>query len=153
HGCGNDYVYVVATRTRPADPSALSIRLSDRHFGIGGDGLIMLTPSKIADIRMEMYNADGSRGDMCGNGIRCLARIAYESGIAHKNPIAVEPDCGIKPVALTFTNGVVDGATVDMGEPILNPRDIPVATSLMMLADRTAAPERIVDYPLSVGWD
>src|SRR5258708_14724891 len=89
HGCGNDYIYVVATRARPADPSALSIRLSDRHFGIGGDGLIMLAPSNSADIRMEMYNAAGSRGDMCGNGIRCLARLANARGIAPRSPIAV----------------------------------------------------------------
>ena len=125
-GCGNDYVYVVATKQRPADPGKLSIKLSDRRFGIGGDGLIMLAPSTQADIRMEMYNADGSRGEMCGNGIRCLARLAYESGIARKNPIEVETDCGIKSVALTFSNGKVDGATVDMGEPILEGREIPV---------------------------
>jgi diaminopimelate epimerase len=139
-GCGNDYVFVVANKTRPADPSALSIRLSDRRFGIGGDGLIMLAPSTDADIRMEMYNADGSRGEMCGNGIRCLARLAYENGIAHKNPISVETDCGIKSVALTFNNGRVDGATVDMGEPILEGREIP--------AD---ADGRIIEHPLEVG--
>jgi diaminopimelate epimerase len=140
HGCGNDYVYIVANKIRPADPVALSIRLSDRRFGIGGDGLIMLAPSTQADIRMEMYNADGSRGEMCGNGIRCLARLAYENGIAHKTPIAVETDCGIKSVALTFSNGKVDGATVDMGEPILEGREIP--------AD---ADGKIIDQPLEVG--
>jgi diaminopimelate epimerase len=139
-GCGNDYVYVVATKTRPADPGKLSEKISDRRFGIGGDGLIMLTPSTQADIKMEMYNADGSRGEMCGNGIRCLARLAYESGIAHKNPIEVETDCGIKSVALTFSGGKVDGATVDMGEPILEGREIPVD-----------ADGRIIDYPLEVG--
>ena len=139
-GCGNDYIYVVATKMRPADPAALSIRLSDRRFGIGGDGVIMLAPSTQADLKMEMYNADGSRGEMCGNGIRCLARLAYENGIAHKNPIAVETDCGIKSVALTFSNGKVDGATVDMGEPILEGREIPVATD-----------GQIIDHPLEVG--
>ena len=82
HGCGNDYIYVIADRVRPADPAALSRRLSDRRFGIGGDGLIMLAPSKSADVRMEMYNADGSRGEMCGNGIRCVARLHYERGRA-----------------------------------------------------------------------
>jgi len=137
HGCGNDYIYVVATKVRPADPGKLSERISDRRFGIGGDGLIMLAPSTTADIRMEMYNADGSRGEMCGNGIRCLARLAYESGIARKNPIAVETDCGIKTVALTFNNGKVDGATVDMGEPILQGRQIPVD-----------ADGKIIEYPL-----
>jgi diaminopimelate epimerase len=139
-GCGNDYVYVVATKLRPADPGKLSIRLSDRRFGIGGDGLIMLTPSTTGDIKMEMYNADGSRGEMCGNGIRCLSRLAYESGIARKNPLEVETDCGIRTVALTFSDGKVDGATVDMGEPILEGREIPVD-----------ADGKIVDYPLEVG--
>src|ERR1700736_5421809 len=152
-GCGNDYVYLVANKLRPADPGKLSIKLSDRRFGIGGDGLIMLAPSTQADIRMEMYNADGSRGEMCGNGIRCLARLAYESGIARKNPIEVETDCGIKSVALTFSNSKVDGATVDMGDPILEPREIPIATTLMLLEDRKPAPSRIIDYPLTVGID
>jgi diaminopimelate epimerase len=153
HGCGNDYIYVVATKVRPADPGKLSARISDRHFGIGGDGLIMLAPSTQADIRMEMYNADGSRGEMCGNGIRCLARLAYESGLARKNPIDIETDCGIKTVALTFRNGKVDGATVDMGEPILEPKEIPIATTLMLLEDLQPAPARIIEYPLKVGVD
>ena len=86
HGCGNDYVYVVADRMRPADPAALARRVSDRRFGIGGDGLIMLCPSSTADVRMEMYNADGSRGEMCGNGIRCVARLHYELSGGRKNP-------------------------------------------------------------------
>jgi len=139
HGCGNDYIYVVAMRARPADPSALAIRLSDRHFGIGGDGLIMLAPSNSADIRMEMYNADGSRGDMCGNGIRCLARLAFERGIVRKNPMIVETDAGLKTVELRMEKGRVVGATVDMGAPILEGRDIPVNAS-----------GRIVEYPLKV---
>jgi diaminopimelate epimerase len=126
-------------RARPADPSALSVRVSDRHFGIGGDGLIMLAPSDRADIRMEMYNADGSRGDMCGNGIRCLARLAFERGIVRANPMVVETDAGLKSVKLQLQNGIVVSATVDMGEPILEGRDIPVN-----------ATGRIVDYPLEV---
>jgi diaminopimelate epimerase len=139
HGCGNDYIYVVATRARPADPSALSVKLSDRHFGVGGDGLIMLAPSKAADLRMEMYNADGSRGDMCGNGIRCLARLAFERGIVRTNPIVVETDAGLKTVQLRIENGRVASATVDMGEPRLEGREIPVN-----------ATGRIIDYPLKV---
>ena len=105
HGCGNDYIYVIADRVRPADPAALSRRLSDRRFGIGGDGLIILAPSKSADVRMEMYNADGSRGEMCGNGIRCVARLHYERASRPRNPqnpqnpIVVETDCGLKSVA------------------------------------------------------
>jgi len=127
-GCGNDYIFIVANHVRPADPAALSRRVSDRRFGIGGDGIIMLCPSRAADLRMEMYNADGSRGEMCGNGIRCLARLAWERGIARRNPLSVETDCGIKTVALRLdASERVIGATVDMGEPILEGREIPVA--------------------------
>ena len=139
HGCGNDYIYVVAMRSRPADPAALSVRLSDRHFGVGGDGLILLAPSSDADIRMEMYNADGSRGDMCGNGIRCLARLAFERGLVRANPMVVETDAGLKTVSLKLEGRHVVAATVDMGEPILEGREIPVN-----------ADGRIIDYPLEV---
>ncbi len=138
-GCGNDYIYLLAFHARPADPSALSIKLSDRHFGIGSDGLIMLAPSSNADIRMEMYNADGSRGAMCGNGIRCLARFAFERGLVRANPMVVETDAGLKTVELRLEHRRVVGSTVDMGEPILEGRDIPVD-----------AVGRIIDYPLDV---
>jgi diaminopimelate epimerase len=139
HGCGNDYIYLVAMHARPADPSALSVKLSDRHFGVGSDGLIMLAPSSNADIRMEMYNADGSRSAMCGNGIRCLARLAFERGLVRANPMVVETDAGLKTVELRLEHHRVVGATVDMGEPILEGRDIPVD-----------AVGRIIDYPLDV---
>jgi len=139
HGCGNDYVYVVADRIRPADPAGLAKRISDRRFGIGGDGLIMLCPATDADVRMEMYNADGSRGEMCGNGIRCLARLYYETSGRRKNPLAVATDCGIKTVALMVSGGPF-AATVDMGEPILAGRDIPI--------DHNG---RGIDFPLQVG--
>jgi diaminopimelate epimerase len=140
HGCGNDYVYIVATKMRPADPARMSVRLSDRRFGVGGDGLILLCPSQSADVRMEMYNADGSRAEMCGNGIRCLGRLAYESGVARRNPLSVETDCGIKTVWLKLDNGIPVAATVDMGPPILEGRDIPANVD-----------GRIVNYPLKVG--
>src|SRR5579864_672800 len=146
HGCGNDYIYVVADRIRPADPGALSKRLSDRRFGIGGDGLIMLCPSKsadarieTADVRMEMYNADGSRGEMCGNGIRCVARLYYEISGGRKNPIAVDTDCGVKTITLKLDGGRPVAATVDMGEPILEGREIPANHD-----------GRVIDYPLEV---
>ncbi len=139
HGCGNDYVYIVADRMRPADPGALARRLSDRRFGIGGDGLIMLCPSTTADVRMEMYNADGSRGEMCGNGIRCVARLHYELSGGRKNPIVVDTDCGPKTIALKVDDGHAAAATVDMGAPILEGREIPV--------DRDG---RIIDFPLAV---
>ena len=138
-GCGNDYVFVVANKIRPADPAALATRLSDRRFGIGGDGLIMLCPATDADVRMEMYNADGSRGEMCGNGIRCLARLYYQTAGTPKNPVAVDTDCGIKTVTLTWRGGSVT-ATVDMGEPILPGREIPVDYD-----------GRVIDFPLQVG--
>ena len=140
HGCGNDYIYVVATETRPAQPAKLAQRLSDRRFGVGGDGLIMLCPSAQADIRMEMYNADGSRAEMCGNGIRCLARLAYERGVARRNPLTVETDCGVKTIWLKLEGGAVAATTVDMGAPILEGREIPA------LADG-----RLVGYQLEVG--
>jgi diaminopimelate epimerase len=139
HGCGNDYVYVVADRLRPADPAALARRVSDRRFGIGGDGLIMLCPSTTADVRMEMYNADGSRGEMCGNGIRCVARLHYELSGGRKNPIVVDTDCGPKSIALNLEGGRAVGATVDMGAPILEGREIPV--------DRDG---RVIDFPLEI---
>jgi diaminopimelate epimerase len=137
HGCGNDYVYVVADRVRLADPAALAKRISDRRFGIGGDGLIMLCASPRADVRMEMYNADGSRGEMCGNGIRCVARLHYEISGSSKNPIAVDTDCGVKTISLRLEGGRPVAATVDMGEPILEGREIPAAHD-----------GRVIDYPL-----
>ncbi len=139
HGCGNDYIYVVANEVRPLDPGSLSKRLSDRRFGIGGDGLIMLCPTAKADVRMEMYNADGSRGEMCGNGIRCVARLYHEISGGRKNPVAVETDCGIKTVALAVESGGAIAATVDMGEPILEGREIPAQHD-----------GRVVDYALEV---
>ncbi len=138
HGCGNDYIYVVADRLRPADPAGLARRLSDRRFGIGGDGLIMLCPSSTADVRMEMYNADGSRAGMCGNGIRCVARLYHETWPAPNNPLAVETDGGIKTITLRMDGREV-AATVDMGEPMLDGRAIPVAYD-----------GRVIDYPLEV---
>jgi len=138
YGCGNDYIYVVADHLRPADPAGLARRISDRRFGIGGDGLIMLCPAADADVRMEMYNADGSRGEMCGNGIRCLARLHYET-VERKNPLTVATDCGIKTVALKVNSGHFS-ATVDMGEPILAGRDIPVEHD-----------GQVIGFPLQVG--
>jgi diaminopimelate epimerase len=139
-GCGNDYVYLVADRVRPADPGALARRLSDRRFGIGGDGLILLCPSVNADVRMEMYNTDGSRGEMCGNGIRCVARLHYESSGGCKNPIVVDTDCGPKTIALKLEGGRAVAATVDMGAPILEGREIPV--------DHIGL---VIDFPLEIG--
>ncbi len=140
HGCGNDYIYIAADLVRPADPGALAKRLSDRHFGIGGDGLIMLCPSASADVRMEMYNADGSRGEMCGNAIRCVARLQYELSGGRRNPLVVDTDCGARTIALKVVDSRPVGATVDMGEPILEGREIPAAHD-----------GRIIDFPLEAG--
>ena len=125
-GLGNDYVYVDCFREQVADPSALAVRVSDRHFGIGSDGLILICPSDAADVRMDMYNADGSRGAMCGNGIRCVAKYAYEHALARGTEMTVETLSGIKRITVFPENGIVQKARVDMGRPILEPEKIPV---------------------------
>ena len=126
-GCGNDYVYVDCFRETVADPAALAVAVSDRHFGIGSDGLILICPSDAADCRMDMYNADGSRAEMCGNGVRCVGKYVYDHGIARKETVTVETLAGIKTLSLQIADGVCTGATVDMGAPILEPSLIPTA--------------------------
>lgn len=114
-GIGNDYVYVCTLDQEVADPPALAVKVSDRHFGIGSDGLILLKPSDKADCMMDMYNADGSRGAMCGNGIRCVAKLAYDSGTVRKDRMTIETLSGIKTLDLTIEDGGVKQARVDMG--------------------------------------
>lgn len=126
-GTGNDYIYVDCFKEKVDRPSDAAIRLSDRHFGIGADGLILIKPSVRADFTMEMYNADGSRGEMCGNGIRCLGKYVYDYGLTDKKQITVETPAGIKTLDLTVTDGKVSLVRVDMGAPILRPEQIPVA--------------------------
>ena len=127
HGAGNDYVYVDCFDEKVKDPVALAREISDRHFGVGGDGLILIMPSKIADVRMRMFNSDGSEGKMCGNGIRCVGKYIWDRGRSMANPLRVETMSGIKAIErVVGRNGVVSGATVDMGEPILDPPQIPV---------------------------
>ncbi len=127
HGTGNDYVYVNVFEEQIPNPEKLSVQISDRHFGIGSDGLILIAPSEVADCRMRMYNADGSEGAMCGNGIRCVAKYAYEHGIVTDTHITVETKSGIKTLELTVEDGFVTYVQVNMGEAILKPSDIPVA--------------------------
>jgi len=127
HGISNDYIYVNAFTTKVPDPAAVAQKVSDRRTGIGGDGLILICPSATAHARMEMYNADGSRGEMCGNGIRCVGKYVYEHGLARVNPLKVDTDAGLKTLFLELTNGRVSRVTVDMGEPILDGPRIPVA--------------------------
>ncbi|MCD8190331.1 MAG: diaminopimelate epimerase [Clostridiales bacterium] len=126
HGCGNDYIYVDCTREPLADPNGTALRLSDRHFGIGSDGLILICPSDKGDFRMRMYNADGSEGAMCGNGIRCVAKFCYDKGLTDKTRLAVETNAGMKYLDLTVENGKVSKVRVDMGAPGLTAADIPV---------------------------
>ena len=126
HGIGNDYVYVNCFKETVEHPSEAAIKVSDRHFGIGSDGLILIKPSEVADGKMEMYNADGSQGAMCGNGIRCVAKYMYDYGITDKTSISVETKSGIKYLDLTIKDGKVDTVKVNMGTPILKAVDIPV---------------------------
>ena len=126
HGCGNDYVYVDCTKDMLKNPSAAAQAVSDRHFGVGGDGLILICPSETADFRMAMYNADGSEGAMCGNGIRCVAKYVYDKGLTDKTRITVETKAGIKTLDLTVEEGKVSLVKVDMGLPNCNSEAIPV---------------------------
>lgn len=125
-GCGNDYVYVDCMDRALPNPAALSVRLADRHFGVGGDGLILICPSETADARMRMFNADGSEGRMCGNGVRCVGKYLYDSGIARRETVTVETPAGIKELRLQMRDGQAVGAEVDMGKPRLRPARVPV---------------------------
>ena len=126
HGTANDFIYVDARAGFPGDPAAIARRLCDRRRGIGADGLILLLPSTEADGRMVIYNADGSRAEMCGNGIRGLAKFVYERGLLPKNPLTVETDAGVKALELHLDGGRVARVTVDMGMPEWRGREIPV---------------------------
>ncbi len=139
HGISNDYIYVNAFDTQLPDPARVARQVSQRRTGIGGDGLILICPSETAHARMEMYNVDGSRGEMCGNGIRCVGKYLYDHGIATDNPLRVDTDAGLKVLFLEVEDGRVARVTVDMGEPILDGPQIPVA-----------AEGRIVNQPLDV---
>ncbi len=129
-GIGNDYIYMDSFHQQIPDPAALSIRLSERHFGIGADGLILISPSDCADFRMDIYNADGSQAEMCGNGIRCAAKYAYDKGLVDKRSLRVETLAGIKHLQLYVQHGQVHRVRVDMGMPRLQPADIPLAADL-----------------------
>jgi len=141
HGIGNDYVYVSGFEQAVADPAAMARTVSDRHFGIGSDGLILILPDAQADVRMRMFNADGSEGQMCGNGIRCVAKYAYDHGLTRRNPMRVATGAGIKEIQLELgPDGKVASATVDMGRAILDGPTIPVVLAL----------PRVVNQPIEV---
>ncbi len=120
-GLGNDYVYLDCTASAPADLPGLAQVVSDRHFGVGSDGLICIFPSEIADFRMVMFNADGSQAEMCGNGIRCVGKFVYDKGLTDKAQLTVETLAGVKVLRLSVKDGKVDQVTVDMGTPVLEP--------------------------------
>ena len=141
HGIGNDYVYVNCFTETVPDPAATARFVSDRHFGIGSDGLILIKPSEKADFEMEMYNLDGSRGAMCGNGIRCVGKYVYDYGLTDKTTITVDTLSGVKTLDLTVENGKVTLVRVDMGAPVFACSRIPVALDL----------ETAVDQPVTVG--
>jgi diaminopimelate epimerase len=126
-GCGNDYIYVNCFEETVPDPSGTSIRLSDRHFGVGGDGLVLISPSDSADFDMDMYNADGSRSGMCGNAIRCVGKYVYDRGLTAKKVITVSTQTGVKTLWLDVQDGAVQTVRVCMGKPDFRPEAVPVA--------------------------
>ncbi len=126
HGIGNDYIYVNCLDKPLQNPEQISQLVSDRHFGIGSDGLVLICPSQIADFRMRMFNADGSEGNMCGNAIRCVGKYVYDRGLTNKTAITIETKSGVKSLKLDIENGKVQTAMVNMGKAILNPKEIPV---------------------------
>ena len=126
HGLGNDYVYIDAINQKIENESSLAKFVSNRHFGIGSDGLILICKSDIADFKMRMFNSDGSEAEMCGNGIRCVGKFVYDKGLTDKTTVKIETLAGIKTLALNTKEGKVETARVDMGEPILEAEKIPV---------------------------
>ena len=124
-GIGNDYVYVNAFEEHIENPNELAKQISDRHFGVGSDGLVLIAPSSVADFQMLMYNADGSQGDMCGNASRCVAKYVYDRGMTDKTVVTLETLAGIKVLHMTLKDGKVDTVRVDMGEPVLDCENVP----------------------------
>lgn len=145
-GIGNDYVYVNGFEQRVDNPGELAPKISDRHFGVGSDGLVLVLPSSVADVRMRMFNPDGTEAEMCGNASRCVGKFAYDNGLARKDVIRLETLAGVKIIKLKFEGGEVCGATVDMGQPILVPSRIPVEiTPVLSVAEED---RRCIGYPI-----
>jgi diaminopimelate epimerase len=151
HGAGNDYVYVNCfDEPLPADPAELARQVSDRHFGIGGDGLVLICPSQVADARMRMFNADGSEAEMCGNAIRCVGKYLFDHGLVQKRTLRIETGRGVLPLELEVVDGLVERARVNMGQPILAPAQIP--TTLPAVKTNSGV-EAVVEAPLVIGND
>lgn len=136
HGCGNDYIYFDCLENDLYDPETLSIILSDRHFGIGGDGIVLICPSTVADAKMRMFNADGSEGKMCGNAIRCVGKYLFDHKITEKTELDIETLSGVKHLTLHPESGKVKTVRVDMGKAALNPESLPVRLEGEKIADR-----------------
>ncbi|MDE7475973.1 MAG: diaminopimelate epimerase, partial [Duncaniella sp.] len=137
HGIGNDYIYIDCMKSEPDRIPELSIEMSDRHFGVGGDGIVLICPSEVADFRMRMFNNDGSEARMCGNASRCIARYVHDHGLTDRNPISLETLSGIKVLSLNMNgDGEVVSVTVDMGQPELTASAVPaVSTSERMVEE------------------
>lgn len=148
-GIGNDYVYVNCFQEKVEHPEELAKKVSDRHFGIGSDGLILIKPSQVADFEMDMYNADGSRGSMCGNGIRCVAKYVYDYGLTDKTEITVSTPSGIKYLELEVKEGKVSTIKVNMGTPELEPEKVPVIPENLG-KDEGKEKKQIVNEPIWV---
>ncbi len=140
HGIGNDYIYFNCFEEKIDNPNELAIRLSDRHFGIGGDGIVLIMPSETCDFRMRMFNADGSEGKMCGNATRCIGKYVYEKGLTDKTRFTLETLSGVKVLDLDVKDGSVQSVTVDMGKAVFTAKDIPVI----------AETDEVVEAPLTV---
>lgn len=150
-GLGNDYIYVDCMAGEPAsDWENLSIRMSDRHFGVGADGIILIMPSKVADFRMRMFNADGSEGKMCGNGSRCVAKYVYDNGLTRKTEVTLETLAGIKVLKMHLgADGKVDTVTVDMGEPILTAAEVPALSASEKMVEETLPTAKHGDFAVT----
>lgn len=140
HGCGNDYIYVNLFDEKVERPEEVAVKVSDRHFGIGSDGMILIGPSEIADFSMRMFNADGSEGAMCGNGVRCVAKYVYDYGLTNQTHISLETKAGIKYLDMELSEGKVVLVKVNMGAPILEAAKIPVSISK----------ENVIDEPILI---
>jgi diaminopimelate epimerase len=148
HGIGNDYVYVDGFAEKISDPHTLALKISDRHFGVGGDGLILILPSDKADVRMRMFNADGSESEMCGNGVRCVAKYAFDHGLSTSNPMRIETGRGVLTLCLQMVGGKVRQVTVDMGEPILALPEVPVDQAKLQPAGKNVYRFEAAKIPL-----
>jgi len=136
HGCGNDFIYFNCYESEIPNPEALAVKLSDRNRGIGGDGIVLILPSQIADAKMRIFNPDGSESKNCGNSIRCVGKFLFESGIVKKNAMKIETLSGVKELELLALNGEVHAVTVNMGQAVLNPPNIPVNLSGATIVQR-----------------